>query len=228
MKVAALIPVKGFRNAKQRLSPLLDAAERETLAEAMFRDVLRQVLLARRLHATFVVTGNDAVADIALALGAEVIREAAERGETDAVDFARRHLKEAGWQAVLIIPGDMPLLCARDIDELLSQLPEDATAPFALLVPSHDRMGTNALLLAPPDIIKLRFGYDSFSYHMTQVSAQKLPLRFSENERIALDIDEPKDLQRFLAIGAEAGEAFGLARQMMNVALKKSRRSGGA
>jgi 2-phospho-L-lactate guanylyltransferase len=228
MKVAALIPVKGFRNAKQRLSPLLDARDREALAEAMFRDVLRQVLLARRLHATFVVTGNDVVAGIALALGAEVIREAAERGETDAVDFARRHLKGAGWEAVLIIPGDMPLLCARDIDELLSQLPEDGTAPFALLVPSHDRMGTNALLLAPPDIIKLRFGYDSFSYHVSQVSAQKLPLRFSENERIALDIDEPKDLQCFLAIGAETGEAFGLARQMMNAAWEKSRRSGGA
>ncbi|MGE5306386.1 MAG: 2-phospho-L-lactate guanylyltransferase [Alphaproteobacteria bacterium] len=228
MKVAVLIPVKGFRNAKQRLSPLLGATERETLAEAMFRDVLRQVQLARRAHATFVVTGNDAVADIALALGAEVIREAAERGETDAVDFARRHLKSAGWEAVLIIPADMPLLCARDLDELLSQLPEDARAPFALLVPSHDRMGTNALLLAPPDIIKLRFGYDSFSYHMIQLSAQKLPLRFSENERIALDIDEPKDLQRCLAIGAEAGEALGLARQMMNVASEKSRRSGGA
>jgi 2-phospho-L-lactate guanylyltransferase len=228
MKVAALIPVKGFRNAKQRLSPLLDASDREALAEAMFRDVLRQVLLARRLDATFVVTGNDGVADIALALGAEVIREVAERGETDAVDFARRQLKAAGWEAVLIIPGDMPLLCARDIDEILSQLPDGAMAPFALLVPSYDRMGTNALLLAPPDIIKLRFGYDSFSYHMTQVSAQKLPLRFSENEHIGLDIDEPKDLQRFLAIGSEAGEAFCLARQMMNVALEKSRRSGGA
>ena len=47
MKVAALIPVKGFRNAKQRLSPLLRARDREALAEAMFRDVLRQVLLAR-------------------------------------------------------------------------------------------------------------------------------------------------------------------------------------
>ena len=228
MKVAALIPVKGFRNAKQRLSPLLEAAEREALAEAMFRDVLRQVLSARRLHGTFVVTGNDAVAEIALALGAEVIREALERGETDAVDFARGYLKGAGWEAVLIIPGDMPLLRACDIDGLLSQLPEEATGPFALLVPSCDRMGTNALLLAPPDLIKLRFGYDSFSYHMTQISAQKLPLRFSENERIALDIDEPKDLQRFLAIGEETGKAYGVARQMINAASGKSRRSGGA
>jgi 2-phospho-L-lactate guanylyltransferase len=121
----------------------------------------------------------------------------------------------------------MPLLRAQDIDEIVSHLPE-AAAPFALLVPSHDRMGTNALLLAPPDIIRLRFGYDSFTYHMAQIAAQKLPLRFCENEHVALDIDEPKDLQRFLATGADGGEAFCLARQMMNVALEKSRRSGGA
>ena len=43
MKVSALIPVKGFSNAKQRLSPLLDAADRELFAEVMFRDVLKQV-----------------------------------------------------------------------------------------------------------------------------------------------------------------------------------------
>ena len=67
MKITALMPVKGFRNAKQRLSPLLGAAARELLAETMFRDVLRQVLLARGLAATFVVTGDDKVADIALA-----------------------------------------------------------------------------------------------------------------------------------------------------------------
>ena len=35
MNVTALIPVKGFRNAKQRLSPLLGAAEREVLAETI-------------------------------------------------------------------------------------------------------------------------------------------------------------------------------------------------
>ena len=52
MNITALIPVKGFRNAKQRLSPLLGAAEREVLAETMFRDVLREVLLARGLAGT--------------------------------------------------------------------------------------------------------------------------------------------------------------------------------
>ena len=228
MKVSALLPVKGFRNAKQRLSPLLGAADRELLAEAMFRDVLREVTRARGLEATFVVTGNERVAEIATALGAQVIREPVETGETGAVDFARLELKRAGCEAVLILPGDLPLVRASDIEQVLAQVPADAGAPFALLVPSHDRLGTNALLLAPPDVIKLRFGYDSFTYHLSQVSAQGLPLRFFENEAIALDIDEPQDLRRFLAVGCDDGETYRLASGLVVQAEAYLRRSGGA
>ena len=228
MKVTALIPAKGFRNAKQRLSPLLGAAERESLAETMFRDVLRQVMIARGLSGTFVVTGNRGVADIALALGAKVIREAAESGETDAVDFARAELRSAGSEAVLILPGDMPLVRSADIEQVLAQVPAGTTAPFALLVPSHDRMGTNALLLAPPDIINLRFGYDSFSFHMSQIAAKGLPLRVLENERIALDIDEPKDLERFLSFKDQLCESSAVAHALLEQQeAEQTRRSGG-
>jgi 2-phospho-L-lactate guanylyltransferase len=215
MNVAALIPVKGFRNAKQRLSRILSSAARELLAETMFRDVLRQVRIARGLVGTFVVTGDDQVAAMASALGAEVIREAEERGETSAVDFARQELQSAGWEAVLIVPADMPLVRAADIEQVLARVLERATAPFALLVPSHDRLGTNGLLLAPPGVIKLRFGYDSFSFHMGQVTAQGLPIRYMENEHMALDIDEPKDLEQFLSYGLNDGESTRVAQTLL-------------
>src|SRR5262245_24535259 len=94
MKVSALIPVKGFRNAKQRLSPRLDVADRELLAEVMFRDVLKQVLRARGLVETYVVTGDSNVGESAESLGAQQIRRDVERGETGAVDFARREVKQ--------------------------------------------------------------------------------------------------------------------------------------
>jgi 2-phospho-L-lactate guanylyltransferase len=224
MKVTALIPIKGFRNAKQRLSPLLGAAERELLAETMVRDVLGQVVGTRGLGETFVVTGDDKVTALAASLGARVIRERVESGETDAVDFARTQLRQAGCEAVLILPGDMPLVRSADIEQLLAQVPPAATAPFALLVPSHDRLGTNALLLAPPDIIKLRFGYDSFSFHMSEVSARGLALRVCENERIALDIDEPRDLEQFLAFEDAAGESRRVVRSMLERHETKQRR----
>jgi 2-phospho-L-lactate guanylyltransferase len=227
MKVSALIPIKGFRNAKQRLSPLLTAAQRELLAETMARDVLRQATLARGVSDVFVVTASDQVAEIARSAGAGVIREAAERGETDAVDCARRQLSESGCEAVLILPGDMPLARSADIEAVLAEVPAGTGAPFALLVPSHDRLGTNALLLAPPGIIKLRFGYDSFSFHTSQVVAQGLALRIYENERIALDIDEPKDLERFLSLDCGAGESSRVGRALLRQnAAAPARRSG--
>jgi len=166
----------------------------------MFRDVLRQVRLARGLAGTFVVTGDDTVGAIASAAGAEVIREKVENGETLAVDYARAELKRAGCESVLIIPGDMPLVRASDFEYVIAQVPIDAAAPFALLVPSHDRLGTNALLLAPPDVIKLRFGYDSFTFHLSH---------------IALDIDEPRDLERFLSYGLKDGEATQVALKLL-------------
>jgi len=228
MKVTAVIPAKGFRNAKQRLSPLLDVADREALAEIMFRDVLQQVLQTRGLVETVVVTGNDNVAAIANALGARVLRQQEDKGETEAVNFARNELMANGCEAVLIIPGDMPLVRSDDIERLLAEVPESAEPPFALLVPSHDRMGTNALLLAPPDVIELRFGYDSFSYHMSQVSARGLPIRFIENERMALDIDEPKDLECFLAYDVRGGEASQVARRMMTACQVRKKRGVGS
>ena len=228
MKVSVLMPVKSFRNAKQRLSPVLGRADREALAELMFRDVLRQVMQVRRAGGTFVVTGDQEVSEIVRLFGAEVVVEKAEKGETAAVEFACAQLKSNGTNAVLIIPGDIPLVRAGDIEQILAEFPREASpAPFALLTPSHDRMGTNALLLSPPDVIKLGFGYDSFSYHLSQVAARGLPLRILENERIALDIDEPKDLERFLSSGREGGEAYEAALRMMRAEeAEKNRRSG--
>ncbi len=227
MKISALIPAKGFTNAKQRLSPLLGVAQRELLAEAMLRDVLAQAVSTRGLGGVYVVTGDSRVSEIASFLGIHVIREESERGETEAVVFALSKMREAGMDGALVIPGDIPLVRSSDIELLLERISgHGATVPYALLTPSHDRMGTNALLLAPPDVIKLGFGYDSFTYHLAQVEAAGLPPRIVENERIALDIDEPRDLERFLE-AASSGRTYETAHKMGIVrALEKANRFG--
>lgn len=203
MSVSVLIPAKGFANAKQRLSSLLSATQRSLLAEAMLKDVVRQVALARGLEGIFVVTGDGKVSEIVSSMGAQVILEKEERGETPAVEFALCEMMRRGVAIALVVPADIPFVYSSDIEEIAAYASTRAPAStFALLVPSHDRMGTNGLLLSPPDLIPLRFGHDSFSYHLGQTAAQALPPLVVENERIALDIDEPKDLERLLSLGA--------------------------
>lgn len=199
MKIGALIPVKAFTGAKQRLSSRLSLSEREQLMRAMVYDVLAQVSRARGIHETFVVTGSADVAQWVAQLDASVIREQNETGETDAVHFALYEIKRRGLDAALVLPGDVPLVRAADVESLVATVLGSARRPpFAALVPSHDRMGTNALLLAPPDILRLRFGHDSFCYHLNEVVTRRLSLHIVENPRIALDVDEPRDLERLL------------------------------
>jgi len=207
MNASVLIPAKGFANAKQRLAPYLTIVEREILAESMLRNVLEQVRAAQGIQATYVVTADSAVTRMARSVGAQVIREQDERGETEAVTFAVAQMKRNGIETVLILPGDLPLLRSRDVESILEQASRvHATFPFALLVPSRDRMGTNALLLSPPDAITPRFGFDSFCYHLSEASAKRLHLQFLENERVGLDIDHLQDLEVFLSsrVGSES------------------------
>ena len=198
MKIGALIPVKGFQGAKQRLSPRLSAPERSELMKAMVHDVLAEVTRAGGIHRTWVVTGSAEVERWVSPAEVEVIRERDETGETDAVHFGLEVMTDAGMDAALVVPGDIPLLRAEDVEAVLEAVPADPERPFAVLVPSHDRMGTNALLLAPPDVLRLRFGHDSFRYHLNEAAARGASVEVVENPRIALDVDEPADLQQLI------------------------------
>jgi 2-phospho-L-lactate guanylyltransferase len=195
MKVAALVPAKAFSRAKRRLAPLLSAAERERLAEAMFRDTLAALARAPGLAEIFVVAADRRVALLARALGASVIAEEREAGESAAVAPALEELERRGAGAVLIVPGDIPLVRAEDIEEILGRVPPP---PSAVLAPSHDRLGTNALLVRPPRALPPAFGYGSFRRHLERAERCGLNAVVVENERIALDLDEPEDLLRLV------------------------------
>jgi len=206
MKTAALIPVKGFANAKQRLSAHLSAAQRAVLAETMMRDVVAEAVAARGLDAVYVVTGNEYVSKLAAALGARAILEEAENGETGAVEFALAELKRRGVDAALVIPADMPLVRAVDLEQVIGQT--RSAAPFALLVPSHDRMGTNALLLAPPDVMAPAFGEGSFARHAARARAAGAAVKVADAPSLELDVDTPDDLAALRrALAARPGGA---------------------
>lgn len=222
MRAAALVPAKAFSRAKQRLAPLLEPRERESLAEAMFRDTLAALARSPSVAEIFVVAADPRVAELAAALEASVIFAPRDAGESAAVAFALAELGRRGVGAVLILPGDLPLLRPEDIEEIFARVPRP---PCAVLAPSHDRLGTNALLLAPPSALAPRFGYGSFQRHLAQARGRGLEVVVVENQRIALDIDEPEDLLRLAAAAAGRATRRGLGALEIEARL---RRRGGA
>jgi CTP:molybdopterin cytidylyltransferase MocA len=108
----------------------------------MFRDVCVKVTRGAGLEATFVVTGNDRVAEIAAAMGAGDSRAGGNRRDRRG-DFARLELKRAGREAVLILPAIMPLVRASDVEQSGSGSRRRRGA-VRVAGSSHDRLGTNA------------------------------------------------------------------------------------
>jgi 2-phospho-L-lactate guanylyltransferase len=195
---AVLIPVKEASRGKTRLARLLSAEERRRLAWAMFEDVCRAVAAARSIDRVFVVTSFAPAIERARSLEWEVIIEQAQVSESESVDRASRLLKARGCDVVMRLPADVPLVRAEDIEALLSV---ELCAPAALLVPSREGRGTNAIIRTPADVFPSRFGPNSLALHEQEAARAGAGCIIKENARIALDIDEPSDIEALMREG---------------------------
>jgi 2-phospho-L-lactate/phosphoenolpyruvate guanylyltransferase len=192
--IVAAVPIKDLSVAKQRLASVLTLAEREQLARAMLRDVLRALGGAGFDH-VWVVTREPAVVAIARALGTEPLPEAENRGHTAAVALAQAEAARQGARVFLTVPGDVPRVTAGELRELAGAAGEGAPA----FVPSRSGLGTNGVALAPPDAMPLTFGEPSFERHLGTARARNLSPRVLTLPGLGLDIDTPEDLTALVA-----------------------------
>jgi 2-phospho-L-lactate guanylyltransferase len=189
-----VVPVKELARAKERLAPVLPPEPRQVLMLAMFEDVLAALAAAPGLSGLAVVTVDVAVRGLATRYGARIIEIGARDGHTGAVTAAARLLAEERCSGMLTMPGDIPLVTAAEIAQLLAA---HAAPPAFTIVPSHDERGSNAIICSPPDAVPLRFGDDSFFPHLRAAEACGIDPTVLRLPGIALDIDTPEDLTAF-------------------------------
>lgn len=159
----------------------------------MFADVLGSVRRVPGLDGIVVVTSDRAAESTASGSSVRVLREAAESGHSQAALVGIRHALAEGYERVLLIPGDTPLVQAAELAGLL------AGSVGVTVVPDRHRTGTNALVLAPPDAIEPSFGPGSFERHVAAAERAGVPHRVEEVPGLALDVDTPADLAALTA-----------------------------
>jgi 2-phospho-L-lactate guanylyltransferase len=191
MSTLAILPIKSFDEAKQRLGPSLDHALRRLLVEAMVADVLIALRRARSVAATVAVSSDEAAQRIAGAYGATLLYDDG-GGHNGAAMKGIRHAVAHGFERALLVPGDCPALSPDDVDELLRHPARD---PCALVVPDRHGTGTNALVLAPPDTLEPGFGPDSCERHVDRATAAGVQCEVIDVPSLALDVDTPDDLE---------------------------------
>jgi 2-phospho-L-lactate guanylyltransferase len=191
----ALLPAKPLALAKTRLGTLLDDEARMAIAGAMFSDVLRALLAASTLDAVLVVTGDAVLAAHARRMRALVVDEGAPRGLNGAVSLGTEAALRLGAASVLVVLSDVPLVQPADIEDVLARAPRRG----ALVVPSKEGTGTNAMLRHPPAIFPSCFGGRSLERHVAVAERRGIPCEIVRSARLEFDVDTPEDLR---ALGA--------------------------
>ncbi len=124
LKATAVLPVKRFGAAKQRLAAGMGATHRAELAAAMLEDVLEAIGAARSIEHTVVVTSEPRAIALASEAGCELVADPEEGGHSGAALAGIARARELGAECVVLLPIDCPLLDPRELERLLTGMPE--------------------------------------------------------------------------------------------------------
>ena len=185
-----LVPVKNLSNAKQRLAAVLDQPSRTELAQAMLLDVLETLANWSGRPKVGIVTSDPYALLLAQRFAFTVIQDNANVSETHAIEMATQYCEARAVTETLVIPGDVPLIQASELQTILEAAPDEGS----VLVPAGDGRGTNAALRRPANLFPLRFGNDSFKPHFAAAKATGKPCIVLSFPGIAMDVDNPSDL----------------------------------
>ncbi len=189
MRTAAILPVKRFSLAKQRLGESVTEQLRLDLARAMVGDVLVALSRCSAIELTIVVTNEPSVTAAAGYTGALVVADAAESGQSAAVSLGIERALTEATERVLCIPGDCPALDPAELGALLRGACEEV-----VVIPDRHGTGTNGLLLTPPNAIPPSFGPDSRARHERLAHENGISCRIQRAASLLLDIDTGDDL----------------------------------
>jgi 2-phospho-L-lactate guanylyltransferase len=187
-----IVLIKDFGSAKQRLRPALGPAERRALAQRNAQLAIEAAAAGDRI---LVVAGDDEVAGLAQAWGAEVLVEPSQQGQNVAAARGILRALEGGASAVLLLSSDLPLVTIDSVREVL-EAGSRIEGPVAVAVRAVGRGGTNALYLRPPGVMQLHFGSDSLAKFRSEAKRNGVKFVVHDSHAMALDLDEPDDLAR--------------------------------
>lgn len=188
-----VLPIKDLQQCKSRLAPRLDARARAALMAALAGDILRACQHSPLVDASYVISHDPAVQQLASNYGAQVLDLAGDRCLNSAVGAALAQLP-ASDQPTLILHADIPALTASDLEQLLLQ--HLASGAALSLVPDADNNGTNAIILNSGVDFDFHYGDHSFDKHQQRARQLGLDCHTLTLPAFACDIDLQDDLHR--------------------------------
>lgn len=196
MRVHVIIPFKGVMESKSRLMSGISDYQRKRLVKAMLSDVITAVTNSKNVNHLIVVTPDKKIENI-IPKDATLLLEDRLRGINHAIMEATEYSLTMNAEATLVIPADLPLITPQDIDTIISM---GKYKPIIILSPSLTG-GTNILYRSPPQVIKPKFGKNSFQTHLKESRKINIEPKIYSSKRVSLDLDEIEDVKKIVEYG---------------------------
>jgi 2-phospho-L-lactate guanylyltransferase len=167
----------------------------------MFQDVVSALRKVPGIEQVVIVAAEPTV-EFTAEEQVVLLQDEVQLGQSAATLIGIRWAIDAGFERVLLVPGDTPLLAVDEVDAMLADAAADGTS--VVIVPDRHDTGTNALLLAPPDVIEPSFGPDSLARHVAAAQTAAVSHRVERVPSLIFDVDTSEDLA-VVAAAIEAG-----------------------
>lgn len=197
-KTLIVVPMKDLSASKTRLSGMLSNSARTRLVSLLYQKTLNFLIPVAALEKVeiAVVTNCKYAKNIAKKLGVQIIEEPSNLGLSDAVLHSAITAKAMGFERLCIIPADLAAPLESDLIAMLN------SKAAVTICPSND-LGTNALVVSPPDVIPFRYGSKSSLSHLQEANQKGIRARIMKLDSLTFDIDTNKCLARAMQVVPE-------------------------
>ena len=197
-KTLIIVPMKQLSNAKSRLKKGVSNSLRVSVAKQLLDQTLARVKIAieksKETYKIAVLTECDEVRYFVEKKDISVITSSIKNELSETLFFGVKWAKSNGFSSACIIPAD---LGDPSTEELKKFILFPLKSNNMVICPSRD-LGTNALLISPPDGITFYYGKDSFQKHIEIANRNKIKTTVLKLKSLTFDIDTMEDLQELL------------------------------
>jgi len=202
--IFSIVPVKAFEEGKSRLNAVLGPTKRAQFNRELFDRTVARLLVFPGAAQTIVVSRSEAVLEQARRAGMVAVTEIG-NALNGALSLAGEVARERGATTIVVVPTDLPLLDASLLERIVSKASVEKTC---VLAPDESRQGTNLMVVTPPDNTIFQFGECSFEKHLILAKSRGYSVRIVADGRLAFDIDNPADYERWIALCAAGDELY--------------------
>ena len=181
----ALIAIKERARCKTRLADVLGPPERIDLVRSMLTAVLAAAGNAQTVHQVIVISPERDTVPAEI----PVLADTGESLNTALVQ-AHTMVREFGCHEIVVLPADLPLITAAEIDELVRAA---RTGGFAMATDAAG-IGTNALCLMSTQPCRFQFGPDSRRLHLQEAQRLGSSPQMVHLAGLEFDVDSSADL----------------------------------